>query len=370
MSLWFLCADRYRQGFAIPVSLGRVSIGAQSSDIDFMLDPDSNEELYQSSQAASRIAYQLLWREGFIRNSITVRCRLENSQRDFLGRSSELLFALATMVSILPRKEGYPPIAATGVVEDDGRIHAVSGIVEKIHAGISTLPVGGVVFYPRSNEPEIGVDLLRAAEANYIKLCSIDNLSEAAECLGVNMEGFYSEPYRGLAAFEYQHRAVFFGRQREIDQLRNRLLALENFAFPCLMVIGASGTGKSSLICAGLIPNLEIGPLALTDRPIIWSTWRPSNSASQDETSLVRSICDAWKHEPRAKQALLDLTAPENLLDLSEKLFKALPPEKRFLFFIDQFEEFFACNYNSSLLGKFAEFTQRLVKAGIWVISA
>ncbi|MEU2224968.1 hypothetical protein [Streptomyces sp. NPDC018347] len=59
-------------------------------------------------------------------------------------------------------------------------------------------------------------------------------------------------PYRGLARFEPDDAAVFFGR----DQLVDDLVELVR-AHRCAVVLGPSGSGKSSLLRAGLIPRLR-----------------------------------------------------------------------------------------------------------------
>jgi hypothetical protein len=63
-------------------------------------------------------------------------------------------------------------------------------------------------------------------------------------------------PFRGLAAFEAEHAAVFFGRDRLIEEARRRLVAAAERGTPFLLIVGASGAGKSSLARAGLIPRL------------------------------------------------------------------------------------------------------------------
>ena len=65
-------------------------------------------------------------------------------------------------------------------------------------------------------------------------------------------------PFPGLSAFEANRRTVFFGRERAISQALDRLRAAgsEVGRLPFLLVIGASGTGKSSLLRAGLMPRL------------------------------------------------------------------------------------------------------------------
>ena len=65
-------------------------------------------------------------------------------------------------------------------------------------------------------------------------------------------------PYRGLAVFEEEHAAIFFGRRRAVAEVRARLIAQQaGDGVGFLLVIGASGSGKSSLIRAGLVPALR-----------------------------------------------------------------------------------------------------------------
>ncbi|XXF78653.1 bifunctional serine/threonine-protein kinase/formylglycine-generating enzyme family protein [Myxococcaceae bacterium GXIMD 01537] len=63
-------------------------------------------------------------------------------------------------------------------------------------------------------------------------------------------------PYRGLQAFEAEHRALFFGRRREQRAVLERLKA-ESF----VLVTGDSGVGKSSLCLAGVLPLVTDGAL-------------------------------------------------------------------------------------------------------------
>ncbi|MFI7398995.1 helix-turn-helix domain-containing protein [Streptomyces sp. NPDC049541] len=59
-------------------------------------------------------------------------------------------------------------------------------------------------------------------------------------------------PYRGLTRFEPDDRELFFGRDRLIDELSELACGC-----PFAVVFGASGSGKSSLLRAGLIPLLR-----------------------------------------------------------------------------------------------------------------
>jgi WD40 repeat protein len=67
-------------------------------------------------------------------------------------------------------------------------------------------------------------------------------------------------PYKGLAAFSEQDANWFFGRERSVAALLMRLRgALDGGGV--VMLVGASGAGKSSLINAGLVPALARGAL-------------------------------------------------------------------------------------------------------------
>ncbi|QKZ24794.1 hypothetical protein HUT05_16435 [Streptomyces chartreusis] len=72
-----------------------------------------------------------------------------------------------------------------------------------------------------------------------------------------------SSPYRGLARFEPDHHNLFFGRDRLVEELCE-LVSQRRFA----ALFGASGSGKSSLLRAGLIPGLQ-QEIARGDHPAV-----------------------------------------------------------------------------------------------------
>ncbi|GGR84190.1 hypothetical protein GCM10010252_23650 [Streptomyces aureoverticillatus] len=67
-------------------------------------------------------------------------------------------------------------------------------------------------------------------------------------------------PYRGLASYRQQDAQWFFGRERSTDALVAQLRAAEKTG-GLVMLVGASGAGKSSLLNAGLVPALRNGAL-------------------------------------------------------------------------------------------------------------
>ena len=70
------------------------------------------------------------------------------------------------------------------------------------------------------------------------------------------------QPYLGLAAFTEHDAEFFFGRKREVDRLLDSLRREPRF----LAVMGPSGSGKSSVIQAGLMPELRRGGLPGSDK--------------------------------------------------------------------------------------------------------
>src|SRR5215470_3882440 len=86
-------------------------------------------------------------------------------------------------------------------------------------------------------------------------------------------------PFPGLAAFEAEQASVFFGRDRAIEEARRRLVSAADRGTPFLLIVGASGAGKSSLARAGLMPRLTTpGVVASID---LWRVARMKPSDGQ-----------------------------------------------------------------------------------------
>lgn len=91
-------------------------------------------------------------------------------------------------------------------------------------------------------------------------------------------------PYPGLPAFQEQDAAIFFGRDKEIREEQALLNRLQQFGGPRLiLMLGASGSGKSSLMRAGLLPRLK-----RDQRWVVIDPFRPLK-APCDELAVVLS---------------------------------------------------------------------------------
>src|SRR3984885_842240 len=94
-------------------------------------------------------------------------------------------------------------------------------------------------------------------------------------------------PYRGLRALEAEDAGIFFGRAGPIVEALDRLRGAREAAPPRLLVIlGASGAGKSSFLRAGLLPRLARDDRNFLPLPVI----RPERAAISGESGLVRAI--------------------------------------------------------------------------------
>jgi tetratricopeptide (TPR) repeat protein len=97
-------------------------------------------------------------------------------------------------------------------------------------------------------------------------------------------------PFPGLAPFEAEHAAVFFGRGRAIDEARRRVVAAAERGTPFLLIVGASGAGKSSLARAGLIPRLTTPGVATSVDVWRVACMKPSEGQAGPLLSLAAAL--------------------------------------------------------------------------------
>jgi WD40 repeat protein/class 3 adenylate cyclase len=136
-------------------------------------------------------------------------------------------------------------------------------------------------------------------------------------------------PYKGLRAFEEGDADDFFGREELIGQLVERLGQTRFLA-----VVGPSGSGKSSVVRAGLIPALRGGAIPGSDAWQVVDMFPGARPLDGLEAALLRAV-------PDAPSGLLDqLERDEH--GLHRVLLRLLPPDRsEMVLVIDQFEEVF-----------------------------
>jgi WD40 repeat protein len=133
-----------------------------------------------------------------------------------------------------------------------------------------------------------------------------------------------TSPYRGLDRFEDRDKDLFFGR----DQLIKSLLA-QLGASNVLLVLGASGSGKSSVVRAGLLPQLS----QLIGARFRYFTFVPDVNPFES----LRSSLQAAGFSQAQTRELAEAGA-----ETPAKLIRGLQRAgDQWLFFVDQFEEIF-----------------------------
>lgn len=91
----------------------------------------------------------------------------------------------------------------------------------------------------------------------------LDRLASQLTHIALDAQGGFDwdahrPPYPGLLAFQEEDAAIYFGRDDDIRRLIERLNARRAQGSPKLIaLLGASGSGKSSLLRAGVIPRLK-----------------------------------------------------------------------------------------------------------------
>ncbi len=134
-------------------------------------------------------------------------------------------------------------------------------------------------------------------------------------------------PYRGLAAFREDDAPLFVGRERETAMLREKLRGGRFLA-----VLGASGTGKSSLIGAGLLPALRA-----EDPRTAVCTLTPGRTPAASLAAALAPVLGA-----RAPSAADVSDDPRSLDRAGERVAASPDGPRRLLVVVDQFEEAFS----------------------------
>lgn len=148
-------------------------------------------------------------------------------------------------------------------------------------------------------------------------------------------------PYPGLRAFERTESRIFFGRGQQVDQLLSRL---KQHHF--LAVLGTSGSGKSSLMRAGVLPALEKGYMGEVGARWAIAEMKPGDQPFLHLAEALlndKGFATAWQHDGEAaKPAILAAELRRGARSVHEIWAGTPIPEgTRLLLLVDQFEEMF-----------------------------
>jgi energy-coupling factor transporter ATP-binding protein EcfA2 len=205
----------------------------------------------------------------------------------------------------------------------------------------------GRPLIPVRLEPDVRMPLLDMVQ--WIDIADarsgFSRLVDGLRSAGLNPEQTFAwnpdrPPYPGLASFDGADAAVFFGRERETARLVELLQpTLRHGSGRFVAIVGPSGSGKSSLLRAGLLPRL-------TGRAGRWIPLPPLRPAERPVAQLARCLADAFADHgrPCAASELVAVLGrgPSGLVQLARELAelgRSVDGQPDVLIVIDQAEE-------------------------------
>ncbi|HEX9868552.1 MAG TPA: LuxR C-terminal-related transcriptional regulator, partial [Candidatus Tectomicrobia bacterium] len=154
-------------------------------------------------------------------------------------------------------------------------------------------------------------------------------------------------PYRGLSAFQIADERHFFGREKLLAKLLSRLGEDGEYS-RFLAIVGPSGSGKSSLVKAALVPGLWRGGLPGSERWFIVELVPGERPLDELEIALIRiaaqpsgSLMEQLQRDAHGLTRAAKLILPEDgselvlVIDQFEELFTLVPDENVRLHFLE-----------------------------------
>ncbi len=185
-----------------------------------------------------------------------------------------------------------------------------------------------------------------------------DRLGAVVACLdraaGFEADGDVAavNPYKGLRAFGESDAADFFGREALVDELLQRL-AGDGVTGRLVLLVGASGSGKSSVVSAGLLPRVRSGAVPRSEDWLV-TTMTPGSSPFKElAQGLARVATLPADHgtedigvdpsDDRVGGLVWDMAEEmgRDEAGIDATVRRVLPDASEMLLVVDQFEELF-----------------------------
>jgi WD40 repeat protein/DNA-binding SARP family transcriptional activator len=265
-----------------------------------------------------------------------------------LGADGDVLVSDFALKTLLPADNGSSAGSApSDAATDPGVGTDVRAFALIVHRLLTAMPVArgieaGLLAKLRPDVPAEVDGLLRAAEAGRYG-ASPTSMAELVRDLGraFGRDGSAIDavaherpaqmrnPYKGLRAFDEEDATDYFGREgvvaRALDVLRDRRL---------VAVVGSSGSGKSSLVRAGIVPALRRAAIPGSDEWLV-ATLVPGRYPFQELELALRSVAVTDVLEFREDLELDDRA-------LARAVRRVLPESSTLLLIVDQLEEIFS----------------------------
>jgi hypothetical protein len=158
-------------------------------------------------------------------------------------------------------------------------------------------------------------------------------------------------PYRGLLYFREEDAPFFFGRQAAVDKLIDAVQRK-----PLATVVGAWGSGKSSVVRAGLLPRLRSDRHTAWEIVILVPTDQPLKALARALIPLLEPIMGEVDRLAEAtKLAEHFRSKVVSLSDIVERLFERQSGTDRILIVVDQFEELYTLTTDDEARRRFLD---------------
>jgi tetratricopeptide (TPR) repeat protein len=186
-------------------------------------------------------------------------------------------------------------------------------------------------------------------------------------------------PFRGLQVFDFDHEEIFFGRSKAVAEVVKGLKAQALGGRAFVLVLGKSGSGKSSLARAGVAPFIcrygAAEGVNLWRRAVLRPTEQGEDLLVGLAAALLQEAALPELGSGEARAAELAQVARESptagLMLLKEALARAAPEgEARLLLIVDQLEEIFGPSLTHEAREEFVRVLAALAKSGVvWILA-
>jgi tetratricopeptide (TPR) repeat protein len=199
-------------------------------------------------------------------------------------------------------------------------------------------------------------------------------------------------PFRQLRPFEFEDADIFFGRTKAIDEVLTAMRDQAAAGLGFTLLFGSSGSGKSSLARAGVLPML-VRPGVIEGVGLWrWTIMRPSEAVGDIFDGLAAALlattavpeirtnggatltdlAKALREAPAGVPLLIKSSLAQAARDVQAKELLAEPPAARLVIVIDQFEEMFtlSARFSPDMRALFVKTLAELAHSGaVWILA-